>query len=98
MSKNMCPCCGLYELSFAPGGDDICGICKWQDDIVQLKDPEFTGGANDISLNQARALFKQGKDNHGKQILLPLIPNTKASQVVLACNVVSVDGIVGIQA
>lgn len=40
---------------------DICEVCGWQDDTVQNNNPDFHGGANDMSLNEAREAYKQGK-------------------------------------
>ena len=37
--------------------DNICPVCFWQDDYVQLHDHDFSGGANKVSLNQARKNF-----------------------------------------
>jgi hypothetical protein len=37
-----------------PGSDDICPACFWQDDIVQLRWPNFSGGANRPSLIDAQ--------------------------------------------
>ena len=48
-----CPVCGLT--TFAYSNDfDICPVCGWENDGVQLLKPDFEGGANTISLNQAR--------------------------------------------
>lgn len=48
-----CPCCG--EPVFAESGKyEICPVCGWEDDPVQRKDPDFAGGANTISLAEAR--------------------------------------------
>jgi hypothetical protein len=49
-----CPCCGNRTIS-EPDSYEICEICRWEDDPVQLSDPDYSGGANHISLNQARA-------------------------------------------
>ena len=49
-----CPVCAEYEFEYN-GDDEICGICGWQNDIVQNNDPDFWGGANDESLNEAKA-------------------------------------------
>ena len=38
----------------APGSDEICPVCFWQDDIVQLRWPDFGGGANRPSLIEAQ--------------------------------------------
>ena len=47
-----CSCCGYYTLR--DESDDICQVCAWQEDIVQKEDPDFIGGPNEVSLNQAR--------------------------------------------
>lgn len=41
---------------------DICEVCLWQNDYVQLDDPDFSGGANEMSLNEARKAYKEGKE------------------------------------
>lgn len=55
-----CPCCGYLTYSgYPPAGDyDICPVCFWEDDPVQAADPDFAGGANHVSLNQARLNFR----------------------------------------
>lgn len=53
-----CPVCG-YLIFFEPAGsDDICSICFWHDDLLQLEDPAFSGGANDPSLIQAQKNYQ----------------------------------------
>lgn len=42
-----------------PGNYEICPICYWEDDIVQLKDPDFEGGANDVSLREAQKNYQK---------------------------------------
>ncbi|MHB1131522.1 MAG: CPCC family cysteine-rich protein [Chloroflexota bacterium] len=55
--KYHCPCCGYRTLDEEPPGSyDICPICWWEDDDV---DPDFRGGANRVSLNEARENFHQ---------------------------------------
>lgn len=50
-----CPCCGYQTLNEEPPGTyDICGICFWEDDVVQFNDPDYEGGANTVSLRQAQ--------------------------------------------
>ncbi|MHC5057299.1 MAG: CPCC family cysteine-rich protein [Planctomycetota bacterium] len=49
-----CPVCGLESAFDEPGAYGICGRCGWEDDPAQLEDPDFPGGANGPSLNQAR--------------------------------------------
>lgn len=53
-----CPVCGKY--TFKKRDDfDICPICNWENDDLQLSDPEFWGGANQMSLNQAKEAWKK---------------------------------------
>ena len=52
-----CDCCGAYTIA-ARGAYEICRRCGWEDDPVQAKDADFTGGANAMSLNQARAAWR----------------------------------------
>lgn len=60
MSRYACPCCGYLTFSSPPDGSfDICPVCLWEDDLVQLDDPDYAGGANSVSLNQARKNFKK---------------------------------------
>lgn len=40
-----------------PGSFDICPICFWEDDAVQLMDPWFAGGANKPNLVEAQQTF-----------------------------------------
>lgn len=56
-----CPACGfltIAEESF--GSYQICPVCSWEDDCVQLANPACGGGANRESLidAQARALLQ----------------------------------------
>lgn len=57
--KHTCACCGQQTIV---GLDcfEICPVCNWEDDAVQRDDPEFQGGANQMSLNEARAAFAKG--------------------------------------
>ena len=57
--KYKCPCCGFYTLDDkADNTFQICPVCYWEDDGVQLNDPYYEGGANVVSLYQARENFK----------------------------------------
>ena len=56
--KYTCPCCGYKTLDEEPPGTyDICPICFWEDDGVQFDDPDYEGGANEVSLRQAQKNF-----------------------------------------
>lgn len=50
-----CPCCGFLTFKEEPCGNyEICPVCYWEDDCVQNKNPDYVGGANEISLNDAK--------------------------------------------
>jgi Cysteine-rich CPCC len=52
-----CPCCGYRTLSDSTGSYEICEICGWEDDPVQLRWPGYRGGANHESLCEAQRAF-----------------------------------------
>ena len=54
-----CPCCGFLTLEEQPPGTyEICPVCYWEDDGVQFNDPSYSGGANKISLNDAKKNYE----------------------------------------
>lgn len=56
-----CPCCGHLNLGEPPGSYEICVVCFWEDDAVQLRWPTYEGGANRPSLiDSQRAYAEQG--------------------------------------
>ena len=57
--KHKCPVCGEYEFE-EHGSFDICEVCRWEDDPIQEKDPDYRGGANKMSLNEARDAYAKG--------------------------------------
>ena len=52
-----CPCCGYQTFSDPPGSYDICPICFWEDDSIQLVFPNLSGGANKVSLIEGQQKF-----------------------------------------
>ena len=55
-----CECCGNFTLPEQSSGTYyICKVCFWEDDYVQLQDPDYAGGANECSLNQGRENYKK---------------------------------------
>ena len=54
-----CPCCGYKVFEEFPGSFDICPICYWEDDAVQLFFPMMSGGANKVSLIEAQVNYFQ---------------------------------------
>ncbi len=55
--KSICACCGMVEVGFYA----FCDVCGWQDDSVQNKNPDYRGGANQMSLNEAKEAYKKGE-------------------------------------
>jgi hypothetical protein len=60
-----CPACGFLTVPATHFGSyNICGVCDWEDDGVQLANPACEGGANSESLIAAQAAaladFPQG--------------------------------------
>lgn len=54
-----CACCGFHTLTQpADGSYELCPVCWWEDDGVQLRDLDYAGGANEPSLRQARENFR----------------------------------------
>ena len=58
--RHLCPVCGKYEFE-EHNSLEICEVCFWQDDAVQTNDPDFRGGANHMSLNEAKAAYAAGQ-------------------------------------
>ena len=56
----ICACCGK-KLRFQYDCNEICHVCGWEDDDIQNDDPDFAGGANDMSLNEAKEAYKKGE-------------------------------------
>lgn len=57
-TSHLCPVCGKYEFA-DKNSFDICPFCGWEDDEVQEDDPDYWGGANDLSLNDCRKIYKE---------------------------------------
>ena len=45
-----CPSCGFRVFYGPPGSYEICPLCNWEDDHVQLRFPAMRDGANKGSL------------------------------------------------
>ena len=55
-----CPCCDSLTLTEPPTGTHaICAVCNWEDDSVQFRDPDYVGGANRVSLREARENYRR---------------------------------------
>ncbi|MFD6183411.1 CPCC family cysteine-rich protein [Streptomyces goshikiensis] len=68
-----CPCCGHRVLDAMPGSYEICPVCFWEDDEVQIRWPTMDGGANKVSLIEAQRNYQDfgAGDQHGRQYVRP---------------------------
>jgi len=55
-----CPACGFLVFEEEAGSYDICPICGWEDDGIQLVYPALKGGANQDSLYEHQLLWIKG--------------------------------------
>lgn len=55
-ATNICPVCGGATLD----AFEVCPVCDWQNDRVQMEHPDMEGGANNMSLNQAKKAWATG--------------------------------------
>ena len=78
--KYKCPCCGFYTFEHRPNGTyDICKVCFWEDDPIQLDDPNYEGGANKVSLLQARENFL--RFGACEEAMIPYVRNPKQDEL-----------------
>lgn len=55
--KFACRCCGFLTLDEEPRNTfEICPVCFWEDDAVQIEEPAL-GGANYVTISEARENF-----------------------------------------
>jgi len=54
-----CPCCGRLVFDEPPGSYSICPVCFWEDDGVQLRWPDWAGGANKPALIEAQKIYQR---------------------------------------
>ena len=45
-----CPVCGYHVFGRPPGSYEICDVCDWEDDPIQVRHPRMRGGANGGSI------------------------------------------------
>jgi hypothetical protein len=58
MTENdLYPCPGGQKTITELGNYEICPVCEWEDDPVQSSDPDFSGGANTLSLIDAKKIL-----------------------------------------
>lgn len=80
LPKYACPCCGYDTLTEPAGGTfEICPVCFWEDDRAQLADPSYAGGANGISLEEARENYR--RFGVSREDLAPFVRPPKKSEM-----------------
>ena len=56
----MCPCCNCFTMEHNEVVyHDICPVCFWENDPIQNDNEKYVGGANDISLSEAKANYQK---------------------------------------
>lgn len=53
-----CACCGHLVFDGSVGSYEICPVCFWEDDLIQTRWPNYTGGANQLSLIECQRNFQ----------------------------------------
>ena len=56
-----CPICQNETFNEKDYEYDICKECFWEYDILQVKHPNYAGGANNYSLNEYKKLYEELK-------------------------------------
>lgn len=56
----ICPVCGKHYFEEKDAYEE-CPVCGWVDDLLQRCDHDYAKGFNRTSVNEARELYKQGK-------------------------------------
>lgn len=56
--KYVCKCCGCAAMD-TDEEYDICPVCFWERDFYQEKNSDYDGGANSVSLEQARKNYAE---------------------------------------
>ncbi|WP_405669072.1 CPCC family cysteine-rich protein [Streptomyces sp. NBC_01166] len=69
-------CCGHLVLG-SVGLYEICPVCFWEDDLLQLRWPTMAGGANSTSLVQAQLNYQVfgACDENGRRHVRPALPD-----------------------
>jgi len=57
--KFKCACCEQNTLEIEDFYE-VCPVCGWEDDSSQNETPDMAGGANQMSLNEAKEAYKKG--------------------------------------
>jgi hypothetical protein len=70
-----CPVCGHLSYPEPPGSYDICDVCGWEDDALQLEfATTLAGGANGITLAEAQARFAKARSRLARKFSVAVFP------------------------
>lgn len=58
---NDCPVCGAKNVFEEYNSMEYCPVCSWGNDAIQNENPDYKGGENKMSLNQAKKAYIAGK-------------------------------------
>ena len=56
--KHNCPICGKTVFK-EYSSFEICEYCGWEDDVIQNSNPNYSGGANTLSLNDYKSRYQE---------------------------------------
>ena len=56
----VCPVCGQHHFE-EEDFYEVCPVCGWEDDGLQRDNPDYAGGANRMSLNEAKVAYREGR-------------------------------------
>lgn len=61
-----CPVCGNNTLNSYDPEWQICKECYWEYDPLQADNPDYAGGANDLSINQYKMVYERLKRENSR--------------------------------
>ncbi len=61
--KHRCPVCGQHVFPDV-ASFEICPVCGWEDDPIMEDNPDFEGGANDLSLKEYKNRYYKMKEEN----------------------------------
>ena len=70
--NTICPICENYFFEF-PDDYDICPICGWENDGLQRDKRDYWGGANTLSVNEAKLVYNLSKNDSTKSKISDII-------------------------
>jgi len=73
-----CPACGYLSFREPPGSYDICDVCGWEADALQLEfATTLAGGANGLTLAEAQTRFAKSKSRLTRKVAVTALPRAQ---------------------